>query len=95
MAAEPGPIYWKFFADPEATGTAADDDHYFEAEVEKMSQWWAGPRFQGIKRPYSAKDVVTKRGSLPQSYPSSLLARKLFNILQLRQQRREHVLTSA
>ncbi|KAI9887883.1 MAG: hypothetical protein M1823_000271 [Watsoniomyces obsoletus] len=93
MASKLSPTYWKFFTDPEAPGTAADDDHYFDAEVEKMEEWWAGPRFQGIKRPYSARDVITKRGSLPQSYLSSLLARKLFNLLRLRQQRGEHVFT--
>ncbi|GLI72845.1 mitochondrial 2-methylisocitrate lyase [Penicillium ochrochloron] len=36
---------------------------------------------QGIKRPYSAEDVVSKRGSLQQTYPSSLMARNLFNML--------------
>ncbi|KAJ5632734.1 isocitrate lyase [Penicillium lividum] len=39
------------------------------------------PRYEGIKRPYSAEDIVSKRGSLQQSYPSSLMARKLFNLL--------------
>ncbi|KAJ6151565.1 hypothetical protein N7470_007162 [Penicillium chermesinum] len=38
-------------------------------------------RYEGIKRPYSAADVVSKRGSLQQTYPSSLMARKLFNLL--------------
>ena len=46
-----------------------------------MKEWWESPRFKAIKRPYSAEDVASKRGTLKQSYPSSLMARKLFNNL--------------
>ena len=57
--------------------------------------WWASPRYKGIKRPYSAEDVVSKRGALQQSYPSSLMARKLFNLLEERAAKGEPVHTSA
>ncbi|EER29933.1 hypothetical protein D8B26_007201 [Coccidioides posadasii str. Silveira] len=59
----------------------AAEDALFEQEVNAVKEWWASPRYEGIKRPYSAEDVVSKRGSLQQSYPSSLMARKLFNLL--------------
>ena len=35
-------------------------------------------RFKKVKRPYTAEDVVSKRGTLPISYPSNVLAKKLW-----------------
>ncbi|KAL4794367.1 isocitrate lyase [Aspergillus venezuelensis] len=57
------------------------EDALYEQQIKDVEEWWASPRFEGIKRPYSAADVVSKRGSLQQTYPSSLMARKLFNLL--------------
>ncbi len=39
------------------------------------------PRFSKTKRPYTAAQVVSKRGTLPISYPSDVQAKKLFRIL--------------
>ena len=63
----------------EKAGVAEDD--LFQQEVESVKAWWTTPRFEGIRRPYKAEDVVSKRGTLQQSYPSSLMARKLFKLL--------------
>src|SRR4051794_41092588 len=63
----------------EKSGSAEED--LFSRQVADVNTWWSSPRFEGIKRPYSAEDVVSKRGSLQQTYPSSLMARKLFNLL--------------
>jgi isocitrate lyase len=71
------------------------EDALFEEQVQAVKAWWASPRYKGIKRPYSAEDVVSKRGTLPQSYPSSLMARKLFNLLEERAAKGEPVHTSA
>lgn len=60
------------------------EDALFDQQIEDINQWWASPRYKGIKRPYSAEDVVSKRGSLQQTYPSSLMSRKLFNLFQER-----------
>lgn len=60
------------------------EDALFDRQVEDVKKWWASPRYEGIKRPYSPEDVVIKRGSLQQIYPSSLMARKLFNLLKTR-----------
>lgn len=57
------------------------EDALFKQQVEDVKAWWASPRYKGIKRPYTPEDVVSKRGSLQQVYPSSLMARKLFNLL--------------
>ena len=70
------------------------EDALFEQEVQLVKKWWATARYVGIKRPYSAEDVVSKRGALQQTYPSSLMARKLFNLFKERAAQGEPVHTS-
>lgn len=56
----------------------------YRREVQKVTEWWATPRFRDIRRPYNAEDVVKHRGSLPVEaiqYPSSFQAQKLFQLL--------------
>ncbi|KAK4998464.1 mitochondrial 2-methylisocitrate lyase, partial [Cryomyces antarcticus] len=64
-----------------ADKVGAAEDALFDEQVQHVRDWWASPRYEGIKRPYSAEDIVSKRGTLQQTYPSSLMARKLFNLL--------------
>ncbi|KAK4894470.1 mitochondrial 2-methylisocitrate lyase [Elasticomyces elasticus] len=68
---------------PETSKPSAEDQIYNQ-QIKDVEQWWSTPRYAGIKRPYSAQDVVSKRGTLQQTYPSSLMARKLFNLLEER-----------
>lgn len=77
---------------PEKAGDA--EDALYEQQIKDVEAWWSSPRFEGIKRPYSAEDVVSKRGSLQQSYPSSIMARKLFNLLNERAAQGQPVHTS-
>lgn len=70
------------------------EDALFTEQVAQVNEWWASPRYKGIKRPYSAEDVVSKRGTLQQVYPSSLMARKLFNLLEEKAANGEPVHTS-
>ncbi|KAF9809218.1 hypothetical protein IEO21_07482 [Rhodonia placenta] len=53
----------------------------FQAEVAHVEQWWKDARFSRVKRPYTAAQVVSKRGTLPISYPSDVLAKKLWATL--------------
>lgn len=80
---------------PEAAKAGQAEDALFEEQVQQVKDWWASPRYKGIKRPYSAEDVVSKRGALQQTYPSSLMARKLFNLFEERAAKGEPVHTSA
>jgi hypothetical protein len=73
---------------------ASAEDDIFDAQVQQVKDWWASPRYEGIKRPYSAETVVSKRGALQQVYPSSLMARKLFNLLEERAKEGKPVHTS-
>ncbi len=40
----------------------------FEAEVQSTQKWMSSPRFDGLIRLYSARQVVEQRGSIPQDY---------------------------
>lgn len=60
------------------------EDALYNQQLKDVEIWWATPRYKGIKRPYTVEDVVSKRGSLQQSYPSSVMARKLWNLIQER-----------
>jgi isocitrate lyase len=48
------------FSDQEATA--------FDCEIEQTKRWMEGPRFQGLQRLYSARQVVEQRGTIAQDY---------------------------
>ncbi|KAK1812055.1 mitochondrial 2-methylisocitrate lyase [Friedmanniomyces endolithicus] len=78
---------------PESNKVGAAEDAIFADQVKQVNEWWSSPRYAGIKRPYSAEDVVSKRRTLQQVYPSSLMARKLFDLLETRSKAGEPVHT--
>lgn len=79
---------------PESEKAGAAEDALYEQQLKDVAAWWASPRYKGIKRPYSAADVVSKRGSQMQTYPSSVMARKLFNLVREREAAGEPIYTS-
>lgn len=79
---------------PEAEKAGAAEDALYEQQLKDVEAWWASPRYEGIKRPYSPADVVSKRGSVQQSYPSSVMARKLWDLVQTRAAKGEPIHTS-
>ena len=78
----------------ESQKAGAAEDALYEQQLKDVEAWWASPRYEGIKRPYSPADVVSKRGSQLQSYPSSVMARKLFNLIKEREAKGEPIHTS-
>ncbi|KAI1087924.1 isocitrate lyase [Rostrohypoxylon terebratum] len=78
---------------PETEKSGAAEDALYEQQIKDIEAWWASPRYEGIRRPYTAADVVSKRGSQMQTYPSSLMARKLFNLIKERMARGEPIHT--
>ncbi|KAL6722075.1 mitochondrial 2-methylisocitrate lyase [Lecanora helva] len=78
---------------PNSKKAGAEEDKLYAQQLQDVSQWWATPRYEGIKRPYTPADIVSKRGSLQQTYPSSLMARKLFDLLNERSSAGEPVHT--
>lgn len=79
---------------PTESKAGAAEDALFDTQVQQVQEWWKSPRYAGIKRPYTAEDVVARRGALQQTYPSSLMARKLFNLFEERAKEGKPVHTS-
>jgi isocitrate lyase len=79
---------------PELHKAGQEEDALYEGQIKDVEAWWQSERYAGITRPYSAADVVSKRGTVQQQYPSSLMARKLFNLIKERSARRVPIHTS-
>ncbi|KAK4766519.1 hypothetical protein SAY87_008161 [Trapa incisa] len=58
-----------------------EEEERFEDEVAEVQAWWNSERFKLTRRPYTARDVVSLRGNLRQSYGSNEMARKLWRTL--------------
>ncbi|KAL8713981.1 MAG: hypothetical protein Q9220_002127 [cf. Caloplaca sp. 1 TL-2023] len=58
------------------------EDQVFEADVKAVRQWWTAPRWRYIRRPFTAEQIVAKRGNLRIDYPSNAQSRKLWDILE-------------
>ena len=70
------------------------EDDLFNTQLAEVAAWWKSDRYDGIKRSYTPEDVVSKRGALQQSYPSSLMAKKLFKLFRERAVKGQPVHTS-
>ncbi|RWA08125.1 hypothetical protein EKO27_g6977 [Xylaria grammica] len=72
--------------------TAVDpnvEDELFAQEVEAVKRWWSDPRWRYTKRPFTAEQIVSKRGHLQVQYPSNAQSKKLWNILENRFKNRD------
>ncbi|KAF8429623.1 isocitrate lyase [Tirmania nivea] len=56
----------------------------FQVEVAAVKEWWRSPRWRHTRRPFTAEQIVTKRGNLKIQYPSNDQAKKLWKILEER-----------
>ncbi|MGH7901521.1 MAG: isocitrate lyase/phosphoenolpyruvate mutase family protein, partial [Thermodesulfobacteriota bacterium] len=55
-----------------------DEAYKFENEVDEMRQWFSLPRFKGITRLYSARQVAQQRGTIEVEYPIARDAAEAF-----------------
>lgn len=78
---------------PESQKAGEAEDALYDAQIKEVEAWWSSPRYAGIKRPYTAADVVSKRGTQKISYPSSVMASKLFNLIKERSAKGEPIHT--
>ncbi|KAH6985774.1 isocitrate lyase [Ilyonectria sp. MPI-CAGE-AT-0026] len=65
------------------------EDELFQKEVAQVKAWWSDSRWRHTKRPFTAEQIVSKRGYLPVNYPSNAQAKKLWNILENRFETRD------
>lgn len=63
------------------TGLDAEEQHY-QDEVKAIQQWWADSRWRQTRRPYTAEQIANKRGNLKIDYPSAVLAKKMWQIVE-------------
>jgi isocitrate lyase len=52
--------------------------HTFESEISETARWLDSPRFEGITRLYSARQVAEQRGTIPTDYPVARVAAEQF-----------------
>ena len=60
------------------------EEQAFQAEVKSVQQWWSDSRWRYTKRPFTAEQIVSKRGSLKTQYTSNEMSKKLWNTLDAR-----------
>lgn len=58
------------------------EEQIFLAEVEAVKKWWTDSRWRYTKRPFTAEQIVAKRGNLKIEYPSNTQSKKLWEILE-------------
>lgn len=59
----------------------SEEKLYLE-EVAAVKQWWSDSRWRATKRPFTAEQIVAKRGNLKIEYPSNTQSKKLWKILE-------------
>jgi isocitrate lyase len=58
------------------------EDKLYQDDVNAVKQWWKDSRWRYTRRPYSAEEIVAKRGNLKIEYPSNVQAKKLWQIVE-------------
>jgi isocitrate lyase len=63
------------------SNTDAEDAQY-QQEVQEVKQWWSDSRWRFTRRPFTAEEIVAKRGNLRITYPSNNQSQKLWKIVE-------------
>ena len=58
------------------------EEKLFLDEVADVKKWWADSRWRYTKRPFTAEQIVAKRGNLKIEYASNTQSKKLWKILE-------------
>ena len=70
------------YAIPVDMPSIEQEDQLFQEDVKAVKKWWADSRWRYTKRPYTPEEVVAKRGNLKIEYPSNVVSKKLWGILE-------------
>lgn len=63
-------------------GHFEDEDRKYAEDVQAVKNWWSDSRWRYTKRPFTAEQIVAKRGNLTIDYPSNVQAKKLWRTLE-------------
>jgi isocitrate lyase len=58
-----------------------EEQEYWQ-DVKAVKEWWRDLRWRHTKRPFTAEQIVAKRGNLKIDYPSNVQSKKLWKILE-------------
>lgn len=70
------------YAVPVDMGLVDEEEQKYLQEVEAVKKWWTDSRWRHTKRPFTAEQIVQKRGNITIQYPSNVQAKKLWNIVE-------------
>ena len=65
-------------------GHSDAEEQNFQDEVKQLQQWWSDSRWRFTRRPYTADQIASKRGSLKIEYPSNAMSKKLWQKVEKR-----------
>jgi len=58
------------------------EEQRYQEEVAAVKQWWTDSRWRFTKRPFTAEQIVQKRGSIKMTYANNEMSKKLWNIVE-------------
>lgn len=70
------------YAVPVDMASLDQEEQLYQEDVKAVKQWWTDSRWRYTKRPFTAEQIVAKRGNLKIQYPSNVQSKKLWNILE-------------
>jgi isocitrate lyase len=63
-------------------GYIDEEEQKYLQEVDDVKKWWSDSRWRYTKRPFTAEQIVQKRGNIKIEYPSNVQAKKLWRIVE-------------
>lgn len=63
-------------------GFFENEDQQYLNEVNEVKAWWNDSRWRYTRRPFTAEQIVAKRGNLKIEYPENAQAKKLWGIVE-------------
>jgi isocitrate lyase len=70
------------YAVPVDMGYLDEEEQGYLEDVAAVKKWWEDSRWKYTKRPFTAEQIVQKRGNLKIEYPSNVQAKKLWKIIE-------------
>lgn len=63
-------------------GFLEDEDQKYLDDVQAVKDWWQDSRWRYTTRPFTAEQIVAKRGNLKIDYPSNVQSKKLWKLIE-------------
>lgn len=58
------------------------EEQQYQNEVKAVKQWWTDSRWRYTRRPFTAEQIVQKRGTIKAQYANNEISKKLWGILE-------------